>query len=546
LLNCVVVWLVFLACSILLQDDWVALVAALIFALHPIHTEVVAQIAAVTELELAVFYLAAFILFVRLDSPLNKEAIRTRILMCGCFVLALLSKEQALTLAAVATIYEHFYRSDRQSTTWQTKVERYGGLWVIAGVYLLFRAIVLGALAPVRQHPDVTWPQAFLSALALVGQYVAKLFWPYPLLAFYVFRKSSSLGDPRVVAAIGVAALAIVLFVYLRKRAPIYSFAVIWIALTLAPVLNARWMATNVFTERYLYLPSVGFCMLLAGCLVFLFRCSAGIGVLRWTLTLAAVVIVVLATSVILARNRDWRDDFTLYSRTLQIEPHASNARTDLGALEWNQHREEEAVREWRLALADNPDNPITLANLGMAMLQMKHYREAEGYLQQAIALRPRYAQPHVYLGSVYLAEGNTARAEAEFRSAVEIYPLSTAARNALGKLYFDAGNLSEAKIQYQASAESLPNADALDALGDIYLREGAPQKSEQAWRQALQLSPFDTHAHASLGGLYLASGRQAEAEKEYRSVLLLDPGDAQALRAMRQLRPNEFPAARP
>jgi Flp pilus assembly protein TadD len=82
-----------------------------------------------------------------------------------------------------------------------------------------------------------------------------------------------------------------------------------------------------------------------------------------------------------------------------------------------------------------------------------------------------------------------------------------------------------------------------LDALGNIYLREGTLQKSEAAWRQALQLSPFDTHAHASLGDLCLASGRQAEAEKEYRSVLLLDPNDADALRAMRQLRPSEFAA---
>src|SRR5260370_35568210 len=65
LLNCVVVWLVFCACSILFEDDIVALAAAVLFALHPIHTGVVIWNAAVTELELAVFYLAAFILFCR-------------------------------------------------------------------------------------------------------------------------------------------------------------------------------------------------------------------------------------------------------------------------------------------------------------------------------------------------------------------------------------------------------------------------------------------------------------------------------------------------
>jgi len=104
-----------------------------------------------------------------------------------------------------------------------------------------------------------------MSAFALVGQYVAKLFWPHPLLAFYVFRKSVALSDPRVLAGIGVGVAAVGLFIYLWKRSRIYSFWVIWVALTLAPVLNARWMATNVFTERYLYLPSVGFCALVAG-----------------------------------------------------------------------------------------------------------------------------------------------------------------------------------------------------------------------------------------------------------------------------------------
>ncbi len=411
LLNCVVVWLVFLACSMLFLDEFAALAAATIFALHPIHTEVVAWVAAVTELEMAVFYLASFIFFLRLGSLPSKQRTTNGILMCACFALALLSKEQAVTLVALATIYEHFYRSDRETTGWKTKMYRYGGFWTIAIAYLVFRVTVLGALAPVRQHADVSWPQALLSAFGLIGQYVAKLLWPHPLLAFYVFRKSIALGDPRVLAGIGVAGLAVVLFICLWKRARNYSFAVIWIALTLAPVLNARWMATNVFTERYLYLPSVGFCALLAGGFVYLFRKSDGIGRLRWILAAAAIALFVFAAGEIVARNRDWRDDFTLLSRTLAVEPHASYMRTDLGVLEWNSHREAEAERQWRLALVDMPDNAVALSNLGMAMLQQKHYEEAARYLQEAIALRPRFAAPHTHLAGVYAAKGDIERA---------------------------------------------------------------------------------------------------------------------------------------
>ncbi len=545
LLNSIVVWLVFLTCSKLFLDDIVALAAAAIFALHPIHTEVVAWVASVPELQMAIFYLASFIFFLRLGFLPANQRTKTWILMCASFVLALLSKEQAMTLAVVATIYEHFYRSDRETTTWKTKVYRYSGFWMIAAVYLVFRVTVLGGLAPVRQHPDVSWPQAFLSAFALVGQYVAKLFWPHPLLVSYVFHKSIALSDSRVLAGIGVGVLAVSLFIYLWKHTRNYSFGVIWIALTLAPVLNARWMATNVFTERYLYLPSVGFCVLLAGGFVFLFRRFANrIPVLRWTLVTAATVPFVLAAGEIIARSRDWRDDFTLLSRTLAVEPHASYMRSDFGVLEWNLHRQAEAEREWKLAVADQPDNAVALSNLGMAMLEKRRYQDAETYLQEAIALRPRFSAPHIHLAGVYAARGDTTHAEAELRRAVEIYPMSTRARNALGKFYFKAGNLPEAAVQYRASIDSLPNEEAWDALGDIYLREGASGKAEEAWREALQLSTFDGHAHVSLGNVYFGSGREAEAEKEYRVVLLLDPNNADALRAMRKLHPKEFPAA--
>jgi Tfp pilus assembly protein PilF len=179
-----------------------------------------------------------------------------------------------------------------------------------------------------------------------------------------------------------------------------------------------------------------------------------------------------------------------------------------------------------------------------MAMLEKKDYTAAESFLEKAIALRPHFAEPHIHLAGVYTARGNLVRAGEELRRAVEIYPLSTQARNALGKFYFDAGKLAEAEVQYRASVDSLPNPEGWNGLGDIYIRQGAPQKAEAVWREVLRLSTYDNHAHVSLGNIYFASGREAEAEKEYRIVLLFDPHDADALRAMHKLHPSEFPAS--
>jgi len=267
-LNCLVVWLVFLLCRKLFSDDRAAFVAAVLFAFHPVHAEAVAWVAAVTELQLAVFYLLTFLFFLRLSESTAKPW--TQVLMCMSFLLALLSKEQAVTLAVLATIYEHFYRDDRSQTTWAKKFSRYAGLWLLTGAYLVFRVVVLHGFAPVAQRPDLTVFQLALSGLSLIGQYAGKLFWPHPLIAFYLFEKSTSFSDPRVLLGAIVFAIVLVLFVALWKRARPYSLWLLWMAVTLAPVLNVRWMAASAFAERYLYLPSVGFCLLIAGAALWL------------------------------------------------------------------------------------------------------------------------------------------------------------------------------------------------------------------------------------------------------------------------------------
>ena len=540
LLNCVVVWLVFAVSVVLLGDQSVALAAAAMFALHPIHTEVVAWIAAVTELELAIFYLASFFFFLRLSAAEPTQRNSARAVALILFVLALLSKEQAMTLIALATIYEHFYRCDREVTTVRVKISRYGGFWLIGAAYLVFRVTILGGLAPVPKHADVTGTQVILSVFALAGQYVTKLLWPHPLLAFYVFHPSASLIDVRFLMGIVIGLLLAACFIALWRRARIYSFALVWTAITLAPVLNARWMATNVFTERYLYLPSVGFCALMAGGLTWVFRrLTFRLVVLRWALACIVAALGLLASASIVARNRDWRDDVTLFTQTLAVEPHAALVRTDLGVLQWEKQNRAEAERQWRLALTDMPDSAVALSNLGLAMLEEQRYEEAATYLQRASALRPHFAAPHIHLGRVYAAEGNASAAEAEFRHAVEIYPLSTQARNALGKFFFEQGRFADAEEQYRASVESLSNSEAWNGLGDIYAHQDRHDEAEHAWRRVLELSPFDTEAHLALGNSYLASGRSVDAEREYRAVLLMDPHNAAALEGLAKLKAN-------
>ena len=190
LLHTAIVCLLFWVTQRMFHNRSLALVAAVIFALHPIHSQSVAWIAAVTDLELAFFYLLSFWFFLDAALPGGGRSAAAQLGMVGSFALALLSKEPAMTLPLLATIYEHGYRDDRAETTWRQKVARYCPLWLLAGAYVLLRVRFFGAMAPVLQRPLLTWHESFLSAIALVGQYLWKLLWPVQLCAFYVFRTS--------------------------------------------------------------------------------------------------------------------------------------------------------------------------------------------------------------------------------------------------------------------------------------------------------------------------------------------------------------------
>ena len=538
LLHCVVVWLVFGVGAALTQSESFGLIAAACFAMHPVHTESVSWIAGVVDIEMSIFYLTAFWLFLKLDRAKGCTAwIQTG--MLGSFLLAALSKEPGMTLPALATVYEYFYRADRQTTTWKQKVSRYGGFWAVGVAYLGVRALVLGGFAPVSYHRDVSWLEASIIALGWIGQYAAKLLLPVRLTVFYAIERNTSLLDYRLLLAAAVLVAAITFMACERKRPRTYSFAFLWILFTLAPVLNVRWLPMDVFAERFLYLPSVGYSWLFAGAVLWCWRKSALAGARRWSLVVAASVVGLLATGEIVARNRDWKDDYSLALRTVQTNPEDSNMRSDVAMAEWTAGNRAEALRQWQLALAYRPDSLQALSDLGFALVEEKKYDEAIRYLLKANELSSRFAMPHVHLAHAYAALGSNVEAEAELRRAAEISPMNPSVRNAFGRFYLDSGRLPEAETQFRASVNTLPGYENWSGLAETYTLQGASEKAAEAWQEVLALEPFDSHAHLILGRIYLAKGLSAKAAKEFDACLYTDPNNAEARGALQRLHPE-------
>ena len=540
LLHVAIVGLVFAVTLRIVRNRVWTFAAAAWFALHPIHSESVAWIAAVTDLELTFFYLAAFWFFLGVARPGGGRSEGAMAATVVAFALALLSKEQALTFAALVTFYEHFYREDRRETRFSQKLARHAPLWLLALAYILFRIHFLGALAPVDQIRTLTPQQTVLSAIALVGQYVEKLLWPAELCAFYVFRRSASFFDPRVlgaVAALGV--LGALFLVCWRNRKPevhFASFGIVWFFATLGPVLNAHWMAANVFTERYLYLPSVGIAWLVGLGASKLWSLAADRPPWRRALALAGVAVGVLFAARIVSRNRDWRNNIALYGQTLKLSPDAYPILNNLGTVYWQVGAVDEAESVWRRALALRPENAIVLNNLGLVASKRKQYPEAVGFFQHAARLKPNYTDPHLNLGTTYREMGEARAAELQLKAAVALSPLSYRARNELGQLLLAQQRFEEAEDEFRHSVESEPNILAYDLLGELCFRRGDAAGAEDAFRRALAVDAFDARAHFGLGKLEAAPGRKSEAMSDYKAGLQTDPSNAEARTALRAL----------
>ena len=545
-LNALVVLVLFFVTWRMFDDRLPAYVAAGLFAIHPIHSESVAWIAAVTDLELAFFFLLTFWFFLGLSKWRGLRLILGHLFMDVSFVLALLAKEPAVTLPVLATLYEYTCREDRQATSVPIKLARYGPLWLLALAYLAFRIHFVGGMAGRSQFPTMGPDVVFFSALQLAGQYVWKLVWPAKLCAFYVFHMSTSPSDPGVIGgALGLAAM-VLLVVLCWKRACLVSFGLIFFLLNLAPVLYAPWMAANIFTERYLYLPSVGFCWALGWAGAKLWRATASASAAedrswgprfwRPAVVIFALVIVLLCTWRIVRRNRDWHDNETFYKATIAAQPDAYIMRLNLGGIYLDRDNLDNAERE--LVAADKlaPDYPMILNDLALLNMKRKRYNEALGFLIRSLLKDPKEPQPHLYLGELYDQIGQTTYAEKEYRTAVMLSPLSVRAHVGLADYFFDHGRLPEAEKEYQESLRVAKTPRGYWGVGLVSWREGKYADAERAFQLAKALDPSSGRAHIMLGLLYSDTKRNREALEELQTGLKSEPNNQQALEAVKKL----------
>lgn len=514
----------------------VATAAAVLFAVHPIHSESVNWISAVPDLEASLLILLAFLFYTRKPVP----NLTNHIITCGCYLGAMLAKEPAVMLAPLLVYYEHFVSETRQETTFLKKLRRYLPVCLTAAAYLVLRRLVMGRLVPLLPHADLGSRETVYSAFALVGNYARLLLWPSPLSALHTFHPSRSFWLPDVLggAAIVLGCLLFVLFE--GKRRPELAFSVAWLAIFLSPALNPQWMPANVLAERYLYLPSMGFCWLAARPVAFLWDEFANTSrvriACRMALSVASLCAVTLGYVAIQRRSPVWRDDVILYRTTLKTDPESYVAHLNLGTTYVDLQDYSEAEVELREALRLKPDNAYALNALACMFLEQNRLEEANEVLLRAIAVAPLFPDPHFNYGRLLKKIGQDNHALAEYRVAVANGPLNATARLYLGQEFADRGRNSEAEAELRESIRLAPSLPAQQTLAKALLRTGREAEAITMLEKMAAEFPDDNATHLNLASLYEGARRFPEAAKQYRLALEIEPENNQAREGLARL----------
>lgn len=371
--------------------------AAALFALHPIHTEAVNWIAALPDVLVTTFALAGTLAFIAQEAAPN--AWQT-VAHCAIYFAALTTKETGVMLLPIYGAYQ-WLRGGRRNWV------MYAGMLVVFAIYLAMRLHALGGLAPAQgTFIHLSGGNFVISAVVLLAHYFVALILPVDLNFFHVFHPlpAASWQFVASLAALGSIAWAAIRY---SVREPVAVFAVIWMAASIAPALNISGVGQNVFAERYLYLPSFGFAVL-AG----LFW--AWLGRLRpsWAWPAAAAILVAFSLETI-ARNRDWKDDFTLLQVTLRQSPNSGYLH-NLMAGAWVQREQfQRALEEESLAVSFEPRSAVFHKNLGNILLGIDP-RAAAREFAAAITIQPDSAELHGDLALAYKAMGEKAKAAEE------------------------------------------------------------------------------------------------------------------------------------
>jgi len=447
-LGCVA--LVFFLAKRFLGSPEAALVAASAFALHPIHVEVVAWVQG--RQDLLCFAAAAAALLAFAKAVEDRPSWRLLGGTGAAFLAAMLSKEAALPVPGLAVACWAFAHGGRRAPAGRA-VRAFAPLVVSLGVYAVLRAAAGGggaAPSPDRLDPHERW----LLAPVLFAKYVGLLLWPHPLNAYYDFPAPSSPRDPRFLLGIGLLTATLAATMWAVRRAPRLALALLWFLLGILPVLQIVPLKGFMMAERYLFLPSFGFALVVGLAGEAAWRRAARPRP-RLAVLACAGAVAAAWVAVIMARVPDWVEKVAFYRAMVRTAPDSAYAHLNLGQVLANQGFVEEGIRHLERAVAIEPGMADAQVRLGLAYWQRGDLPRAIPHLEIGARLSPQDAAIQRALAIALRARGRTREAVSVLHRWEALQPESAEVARRLAEAYAELGERSRAE-QYAARTQSL------------------------------------------------------------------------------------------
>jgi Flp pilus assembly protein TadD len=409
---------------------------------------------------------------------------------------ALFTKELAVTFPILATLY--LWLTSKPDTG-KRLVQLWHSLLTTAPYFLITLSyLILRKLAlhrPTRLDPNHTTLDVLLTLPSVLFSYLRLLIFPKGLTALYYSAYALPPGFWNLIFPLFVLCVFVAIIFYWTKRTddPIVSFSALWMIVGIIPVLYLRALPTGgAVRDRYLYLASVGFVLLLAKAIRLLrFRVQERTGAQLQGLVISAICVSCIAG--VLAQQVYWANDLLLFYRGYLLYP-------------------------------QNIDGTMQLA---AALMTRNDYGRALPILTNLTHEHPQAGPPHYYLAQAYIRLGQKTEAQKALDAALELAPdvmQSSAGKSDVATLFAQLGNHDRALQLYLEALREEPDLYSANYnCGYMYFLLRQDAQAEKLLQHAMQLGPGIASPIFYLGRIYLRAGDAPLAESYFRKVLILD-----------------------
>ncbi|XP_064335233.1 protein O-mannosyl-transferase TMTC1 isoform X1 [Camelus dromedarius] len=282
------------------------------------------------------------------------------------------------------------------------------------------------------------------------------------------------------------------------------------------PASNLFFRVGFVVAERVLYMPSMGYCILvvhgLSKLCTWLNRCGAT------ALSVSTVLLLLLFSWKTVKQNEIWLSRESLFRSGVQTLPHNAKVHYNYANFLKDQGRDREAIYHYRTALRLYPRHASALNNLGTLT---RDTAEAKMYYQRALQLNPQHNRALFNLGNLLKSQEKKEEAITLLKDSIKYGPEFADAYSSLASLLAEQERFKEAEEIYQAGIKNCPDSSDLHNNYGVFLVDtGAPEKAVAHYQQAIRLSPSHHVAMVNLGRLCRSLGDNSEAEEWYKRAL--------------------------